>query len=59
MGAYVCPKGYQRTANLDYLLAEVAPKAKLMAHRADAFIEAEVFPVNPVNLFNFYEKFRI
>ena len=46
LGAHVCPKGYQKTDYLDYLLAEVAPKAKLMTHRADAFIEAEAFPVH-------------
>ena len=34
LGAHVCPKGYQRTAYLDYLFAEVVPKAKLMTHRA-------------------------
>ena len=45
-GAHLCPKGYQRTTYLDYLWAEVVPKAKLMTHRVDAFIEAEAFPVH-------------
>ncbi|MAJ52056.1 MAG: imidazolonepropionase [Flammeovirgaceae bacterium] len=46
LGAHVCPKGYERVAYLDYLLSEVAPKAKLMTNRADAFVEAEAFPVH-------------
>ena len=45
LGAHVCPKGYERASYLDYLLTEVAPKAKLLTHRADAFIEAEAYPV--------------
>ena len=48
LGAHVCPKDYERSDFLDYLLAEVAPKAKLLANRADAFIEAEAFPVQIV-----------
>ena len=48
LGAHVCPKDYERSDFLDYLLAEVAPKAKLLADRADAFIEAEAFPVQIV-----------
>ena len=48
LGAHVCPRDYERSDFLDYLLAEVAPKAKLLANRADAFIEAEAFPVQIV-----------
>ena len=48
LGAHVCPRDYERSDFLDYLLAEVAPKAKLLADRADAFIEAEAFPVQIV-----------
>jgi imidazolonepropionase len=48
LGAHVCPKDYERSDFLDYLLAEVAPKAKLLTDRADAFIEAEAFPVRIV-----------
>ena len=53
-GAHVCQKGYQRTAYLDYLLAELVPKAKLMTHRADAF---PVHLARPYLISN--EKFRI